>query len=255
MIDRLRSFVERLLRVPPPPEAPAGSKESTRVFRAARGFYWRRLLEWSLAQIGALAGIIFSFGFAASDFMPERVLFFFGGYIRLVELVALAIFVALLAGGFLAVLLDYRLRWYIVTDRSLRIREGIFRVSEQTVSFANIQNVSVRQGPLQRLLKIADLEICTAGGGDKGDDSGRNDNLHRAVFKGVDNAAEIRDVIRADLRRLREAGPVDRPPAEIEDATDAARPEETSLLQASRGLADAARDIRRDLAASSPPQA
>ncbi|HET7537279.1 MAG TPA: hypothetical protein VFJ90_12545, partial [Candidatus Didemnitutus sp.] len=34
--------------------------------------------------------------------------------------------------------LDYEMRWYMVTDRSLRIRHGVWRVSESTMSFANI---------------------------------------------------------------------------------------------------------------------
>src|SRR5207249_3022813 len=67
---------------------------------------------------------------------------------------------------FLAVLrLDYEKRWYVVTDRSLRIREGVVKVREMTVNFANIQNISISQGPLQRILGIADLRVDTAGGG------------------------------------------------------------------------------------------
>jgi uncharacterized membrane protein YdbT with pleckstrin-like domain len=251
MVERLSSGVERLLKVPPPPQPPAGSAESTRIFRAARGFLYRRIVEWTLAQLGALTGIFFSFSFAASEWIPDRVTFFLGSYVRFFELAALGLFAAQVVFSFLVLLLDYRLRYYIVTDRSLRIREGILRVKEQTVSFANIQNVSVRQGPLQRLLGIADVEIRTAGGGDKGDDSDGSDNLHRAVFKGVDNAGEIRDIIRADLRRLRDSGLGDEEPAE---AVDPAETEDVSLLDASRLLADAAHSLRLGLAARSRSQ-
>ena len=48
--------------------------------------------------------------------------------------------------SFAVLRLDYEKRWYIVTDRSLRIREGVLNVREMTVMFANIQNVSVMQG-------------------------------------------------------------------------------------------------------------
>jgi hypothetical protein len=56
-LDRARAFLERLLRVPPPPEAPAGSPGSVRRFRAAPGFYRYRLLQWGLKQLGALWGL------------------------------------------------------------------------------------------------------------------------------------------------------------------------------------------------------
>ena len=36
---------------------------------------------------------------------------------------------------------------------------------ETTISFENVQNVEVRQGPLQRYFGIADVVVQTAGGG------------------------------------------------------------------------------------------
>ena len=38
--------------------------------------------------------------------------------------------------------LDFEKRWYLVTDRSLRVREGVVNVREMTIMFANIQNIS-----------------------------------------------------------------------------------------------------------------
>jgi uncharacterized membrane protein YdbT with pleckstrin-like domain len=108
--------------------------------------------------------------------------------------------------------LDYELRWYIVTDRSLRIREGIARVREMTMTFANIQNVTIRQGPLQRLLGIADVRVRTAGGGagesegEHGQGKDERTSMHIGYFRGVDNAQEIRELIFDRLRRLRSAG-------------------------------------------------
>ena len=61
--------------------------------------------------------------------------------------------------------LDYDYHHYVITDRSLRIRAGVWHVHEMTMTFANVQNISIRQGPLQRLLGIADLVVQTAGGG------------------------------------------------------------------------------------------
>ncbi len=105
--------------------------------------------------------------------------------------------------------LDYELRWYIVTDRSLRIRTGLVRLQESTMSFANLQQVEVQQGPLQRLLGLADVHVQSAGGGG-GDHDTRHgkelDSLHTGIFHSVDNATEIRDLILQRLRQFRQTG-------------------------------------------------
>ncbi len=107
-----------------------------------------------------------------------------------------------------ALRLDYELRWYVVTDRSLRIRTGIWKVQELTMSFANLQQVMLSQGPVQRFLGIADVLVQSAGGG--GSEHGhqtRESSLHAGYFHGVDNAAEVRDLILARLRHFRENRP------------------------------------------------
>jgi len=137
--------------------------------------------------------------------------------------------------------LDYELRWYIVTDRSLRIRAGLASVQETTMSFANIQQVVVSQGPLQRLLGIADLRVQSAGGGGGSQhEHGGRESLHTGIFHGVDNANEIRDLILERLRIFRQAGLGD--PDEIEHsmpapvATSVARLAAQELLQEARAL-------------------
>lgn len=130
--------------------------------------------------------------------------------------------------------LDFELRWYMVTDRSLRLRHGVWRVSESTMSFANVQQVTVTQGPLQRLLGLADLKVQSAGGGSvhaAGKQAG--DDMHVGLFRHVTNAAEIRDLILERLRRFRESGigdpddakglTAETPPAEKGPALEAAR--------------------------------
>jgi uncharacterized membrane protein YdbT with pleckstrin-like domain len=123
----------------------------------------------------------------------------------------------LILGGFIVVRLfalaivrlDFEKRWYIVTDRSLRIREGIINVREMTVNFANIQNISISQGPIQRLLAITDLRVDTAGGGGGAQEHSRNqprENLHTAFFRGVNNASEVRALIQDRIRHLKDSG-------------------------------------------------
>ena len=129
--------------------------------------------------------------------------------IEFLELAGIAIFFAQMLITYSIVRLEFEQHWYIVTDRSLRIRTGILRLQESTMSFANIQQVEIRQGPLQRLLGLADVCVRSAGGGDpaagqKG--HGPEASLHTGVFEGVPNAVEIRDLMLERLRRFREAG-------------------------------------------------
>ena len=100
----------------------------------------------------------------------------------------------------------------MVVDRSLRIREGVLIVREMTINFANIQNIAISQGPLQRVLGISDLRLETAGGGGGGGrpEQGRVENLHTAWFRGIDNANHVRDVIQQRLRLLKDSGLGDR---------------------------------------------
>ncbi|MGH9647630.1 MAG: PH domain-containing protein, partial [Bryobacteraceae bacterium] len=125
--------------------------------------------------------------------------------------VAAETFAALLVAGFLVSLLftflrqrlNYELRWYIVTDRCLRVRSGILNVHELTTTFANVQEIRVLSGPLQKLLGLADVEVHSAGGGSgqKGSPGG-----HVARLEGVDNAAEIRDFLLDRLQHYRDSG-------------------------------------------------
>lgn len=126
--------------------------------------------------------------------------------ILFLEYGGIALFVMQIPVTFAATRLEYEQHWYIVTDRSLRIRTGIFQLTESTMSFANLQQVEVKQGPLQRLLGLADVRVQSAGGGGGHDAKSEGDSLHTGIFHSVENAIEIRDLILARLRHFREAG-------------------------------------------------
>ncbi|HUR28380.1 MAG TPA: PH domain-containing protein, partial [Planctomycetota bacterium] len=64
---------------------------------------------------------------------------------------------------------------------------------------------AVMQGPIQRALGIADLQVETAGGGSHGGKE-HGTNLHVAWFRGIDNAQEVKALIQERLRKLKDAG-------------------------------------------------
>ena len=149
---------------------------------------------------------------------------------------------------FAAVRLDFEMHWYIVTDRSLRIRTGLVSLQESTMSFANLQQVEVKQGPLQRLLGLANVHVQSAGGGGEHQPGQRGDSLHTGIFHSVNNATEIRDLILERLRQFRQTGlgdPDDHHPATAPVTTAEASDGET--LAAARELLAEARALRQAL--------
>jgi len=214
-----RETVPRLFRVPAEPEPPPGSPP--RVFRAAPNFFKLRLLRWGVTQLVALAGLLWALYFVdwiAAKGTPRFVV----TLLQLGEVFGWAAFAFEAVLGWMIVRLDYELRWYMLSDRAIRIREGILAIREKTIALANVQNLAIRQGPLQRVLGIADVEVKTAGGGGGSGDGqhkkGAGEPMHVAYFRGVDNAEEIRDLIREGVRVQKNAGLGD--PDEAESETD-----------------------------------
>jgi membrane protein YdbS with pleckstrin-like domain len=208
MYSSFRQFSERLLRIPHDPAPPPGDEASTRMFCASSNYYKYLLCLWALKVAGALlivlAAIVVPLAILAFTLTKEG-----KPWANLLWLIPAAVILLHALGSLflLAVLrLDFEKRWYVVTDRSLRIREGVMTVREMTVNFANIQNIAISQGPLQRALRIADLRVDTAGGGGASHGKEASENLHTAWFRGIDNANEVRELIQQRLRRLKDSG-------------------------------------------------
>lgn len=241
----LRDFVLRALRVPPEPAIPLGSGD-VQVFRASPAYYRYRLALWLLAQaaaaIGLIIGLLAVSGAIRSGDLPDGLEIALTAF----ETLAAITFIVQLPVTLALVHLDFEMRWYILSDRSLRIREGIVSLKEKTMTFANIQNVEIRQNPLQRILGIADVRVRSAGGGGGGGSAEgsahRGEDLHEASFQGVDNGAEIRTIIADRVRSYRDAGLGD-----PDDPEPAVAPASADALAAARELRQEASLLRKAL--------
>ncbi len=237
----LREAVLHYLRVPPTPEPPPGSPP--RIFRAAPNFLTLRLIRWGFGQIAGIFGIVWAIYFFSM--LEGRIPNVAMMLMRAGEVFAIAVLITNAVIGWMIVRLDYDLRWYMLSDRAIRIREGITTIRERTIALANIQNIAIKQGPLQRFFGIADVEVKTAGGGGGGSDESKKGHsgepMHVAYFRGVDNAEEIRDLLREGVRRQKDAGLGDpdevhhEPAPNAGDVNDAVR----ELLAAARALRNA----------------
>ena len=121
----------------------------------------------------------------------------------------LAVFALVLVGaliGYLAVHLRFDTTWYVFSDRSMRLRRGLWMIRESTITFENIQNVKVTQGPLQRLFGIANVVVETAGGGNSAGDARGGLTMHAGLIEGVADAGDIRNSILSHVRSSQSAG-------------------------------------------------
>jgi membrane protein YdbS with pleckstrin-like domain len=228
----IERWLLEFLAVPLAPEPPEGSTESIRVFHAGQQFYVWSVIVWAsrcLLFFAALSALSVA-GFAN----VSRA----GGWGQVAGTVLLVLagiaFVLAAVVTLIARRLNYRLRWYIVTDRSLRIRSGVFSVNELTMTYGNIQEIRVSAGPLQYALGLADVEVQAAGGGG-GEKQMRSG--HSGRFQGLSNANEVRDLIAERVRRYRDSGlgemPVHLAPSESpEIAAARAMLEEVRALRA-----------------------
>ena len=180
MYKAFRDLAERLLKIPHDPTPPPGDEHSAHVFRAAPAYLKYRTVLWAIGvAFSLLFGVVFLGGMnlallndRSAPGILKAIIFTISAFVFLL-IVLRAVF------AFAVLRLDFEKRWYVVTDRSLRIREGVVNVREMTVMFANIQNVSVMQGPIQRPLGIADLQVETAGGGSaRANEKQLGPNLH-----------------------------------------------------------------------------
>jgi membrane protein YdbS with pleckstrin-like domain len=241
MYNSFRQYCERLLRIPSDPEPPPGDEASAQLFRAAPNFYKYLLVMWAIKTAAAfLFGLMMMIAPIAGAIALVHKGKDAGWLLLLIPGLVFTLVVGFRLFALALVRLDFEKRWYLVTDRSLRVRAGIVAIREMTVTFANIQNISISQGPIQRALGIADLRVDTAGGG--GGQQGQHPgmNLHTAWFHGINNANEVRELIQQRLRQFKDSGLGDH-----EELTASAKPLATShLVPVLRELCAEARALR-----------
>lgn len=157
----------------------------------------------------------------------------------LLALPALAIAVLPDIVAYVAIHLQYDTTWYVMTGRSLRIRRGIWVIHETTITFENVQDLKIHQGPIERLFGISNVLVETAGGGAPAGAENQPAALtaHRGLIQGIADAQRIRDQILARLRHTRTSGLGDDHETHDPDAGDGWTPRHIALLREIRDQA------------------
>ncbi len=201
--ESIRGRLFSLIKAPTqPPDPPAGSQGSIQIFRAAPNFLKIQLIIWGLGFAGAIIGELI--------FLGVELFLTHGDRDRTGELALAGLLLVITVVGtiikFFLIRIDYDMRYYVVTDRSLRIREGALLINESTYTFANIQNLKVTQGPLERLLGLSNLIVETAGGAASSGETHGKSRSHEGNLRGITNAREVRDQMQVLLKKYRDAG-------------------------------------------------
>jgi len=198
-------MLTRWFRVPQqPPTLPVLPGEELQSFRPSENYLrYLKLKFWlSLLSSAILIIVVWIFVIGAASAAQRPWIGLLASPLALV----IATVPQLLA--YLSLHLRYDATWYVLSQRSLRIRSGIWTINEATITFENIQNVTVESGPVERYFGIGNVIVDTAGGsasGAEGRDKGAK-NLHRGEIAGVANAAEIRQMIMSRLSLSKAAG-------------------------------------------------
>lgn len=253
MYDFIKKIVLKLFKVPPEPDDPMGDVDTLVVFRASPNFFKYKFIVWIIQSVFTTLLYIAGGGAALAAIIPT-------GSTALIilavmgEFLLVFIYICQLIFSYVIMKLDYEMRWYKVSDRSLRIREGVIFVREMTMTFANIQNISISQGPIQRFFNISDLRVETAGGGGGQAASAQNQqnifSMHVGFFRGVDNSQDIRNLMLERLKKIKSTGLGDMDDKklvqEIETSNDSSTPiNNPSVISALTNLKEEAIALRK----------
>jgi membrane protein YdbS with pleckstrin-like domain len=140
--EGLWGILAQWFRVPQePPTLPCLPGDSLESFRPAEGFL--RYLKFQYWLVLAIIAGPLALGWIAMLAASPLA-------ISVLTPLALVVMIVPAAVAYLAIHLRYDSTWYVMTGRSLRIRRGIWIIHETTITFENVQNVEINQGPSTR---------------------------------------------------------------------------------------------------------
>lgn len=188
----LWNLVCPILKAPTdPPKPPDGPGHVVAIMHPDPAYLaWQKV--WMCFSVALLAGLPLVFMIALTVAVPllGAILFPF-----------VALFIAFkILLLWVGMHLSYDSTYYVITDRAIRIRRGIWIVQEMTFTYANVQNVKIEQGPLERYFGIGSVILDTAGGGGHAGHSSAV-SFHRAVMAGIVDTVALRDLIQKHLRQ------------------------------------------------------
>jgi uncharacterized membrane protein YdbT with pleckstrin-like domain len=164
-------------------------------WRAILSFYIKGLL--GVLVIAFLVGLVTNIANGSTD----------TGLVILIAVVGVA---AVVLAGFIKRVTTH----YTITTRRLHIQRGIISRDIQETRFERVQNVNYSQSPLERLLRVGDVDFDTAAGDD-----------YNFIFFGVANPADVVEQVDRATHPMSPTGLGDQPTAAQPQGSQAQFPE------------------------------
>ena len=133
--------------------------------------------------------------------------------------------------------LEKHTRSYLVTDRGIQLREGVWQLHELNMRWSQIEDVTLKQRFWQRWFNIADVVVRSAGGSSSSEDE-RQSKAHTAVFRDIAQPAAFRDLLRSRINATLAA------PAQPALEPSSSTPAPATALSAAQQLLEEMRALR-----------
>lgn len=264
LADKLYDSTSKALEIPQEPLDPTG-EAVIRSFKPAPRYAGYRLVRWVFTQLGVFIPF-------ALFLVPGEIHHLFDqiglDWIRYldynsqwqekipgplqspVKILLIGGYIVQLAFSFVATFLSAKSQAYLLSDRSLRIRRGLWIYKEITLSLKNIQQVKISQNILERLWGIGTVEVRTAGGGAVSTkDEKNNDKSHTGELVGMLDPFDMRELVNTAIENASSAASKTTYPNSSAESYATARPPE--LQQAVQDLSLASKSLRQAIASQS----
>ena len=259
--DKLYVSTSKALEIPQEPLDPKG-EAVIRAFKPAPRYAGYRLVRWVFTQLGVFIPF-------ALFLIPREVHHFFeqfgmdwiqymdynsqwqekipGPLQNPVKIILFGGYIVQLMFSFVATFLSAKSQAYLLSDRSLRIRRGLWIYKEITLSLKNIQQVKISQNILERLWGIGTVEVRTAGGGavSKKDEK-NNDKSHTGELVGLLDPFDMRELVNTAIENASSAAATT--PSPNIGAGSYATAQSPELQQAIQELSLASKSLRHAIA-------
>ena len=253
-MNRVINWLFRLLRVPTEAPAPAEGAAVLEVRQPGPQLLRLQLVTWFVMELG---GALFFLALLLTSDVPllpnfiedwlRRVIdegfwvSFFdetpGWLARLLDLNPIDLTPKTILYGFIAQALfsllmilsklKIRTSWFLVDERGIRTRTGLFTIQEKNADFTRIQSLHLNSSILQGFFGLADIELHTA----SASNNTENKQETTLAFRNIDRAREVYGLIQTRLLKT-----VEQAEAPVKETADPSLSAARSLLSEVQAL-------------------
>jgi membrane protein YdbS with pleckstrin-like domain len=119
--------------------------------------------SWVISR--AISTLITAIILIGGDYFLTVKLNAFNGTVNFYIRIGIAIIIILmLLNTILYPSIEYKQWRYLINKDKIEFSEGIYWIKKVTIPIVRVQHIKIKQGPLNRKFKLADIQIYTAGG-------------------------------------------------------------------------------------------